>query len=54
MLTKLQIFTNYKEIPRVNANYTCLAVISLDSALKKDENIICKYFLKCVNTLRKN
>ena len=27
-----------KEIPKMNSNYTCLAVISLDSALKKDEN----------------
>ena len=28
----------YKEIPNVDSNHTCLAVISLDSALKKDEN----------------
>ena len=27
-----------KQIPKVDSNYTCLAVISLDSALKKDEN----------------
>ena len=27
-----------KEIPKVDSNHTCLAVISLDSALKKDEN----------------
>ena len=27
-----------KKIPNVNSNYICLAVISLDSALKKDEN----------------
>ena len=27
-----------KKIPKVDTNHTCLAVISLDSALKKDEN----------------
>ena len=27
-----------KEIPMVGSNHTCLAVISLDSALKKHEN----------------
>ena len=26
------------EIPKVDSNHTCLAVIILDSALKKDEN----------------
>ena len=26
------------KIPKVDSNYTCLAVISLDSALKKDDN----------------
>ena len=37
--------TNFydKKIPKVNSNHTYLAVISLDSALKKDEN----YFRKC-------
>ena len=40
---KLKIFT-IKEIPKVDSNHTCLAVISLDSALKKDETIIGKYF----------
>ena len=29
-----------KEIPKVGSNHTCLAVISLDSALKKDENYL--------------
>ena len=28
----------YKEIPKVDSNHTCLAGISLNSALKKDEN----------------
>ena len=27
-----------EEIPNVDSNYTCLAVISLETALKKDEN----------------
>ena len=27
-----------KEVPKVGSNYTCLAVISLDSVLKKDQN----------------
>ena len=34
-----------KEIPKVNSNYTCLVVISLDSALKKNmKTIIRKCF----------
>ena len=35
-----------KKIPKVDYNHTCLALISLDSALKKDEN---SYFLKDVD-----
>ena len=35
-----------KEIPRVDSNHTCLAVTSLDSALKKDENYYPQVFLK--------
>ena len=27
-----------KEIPNVDSNHTCLEIISLDSALKKDDN----------------
>ena len=27
-----------KEIPKMGSNHTCLALVSLDSALKKDEN----------------
>ena len=34
---KLQIFT-IKKIPKVDSNHACLAVISLDSALEKDDN----------------
>ena len=33
-----------KEIPKVGCNHTCLAVISLDSALKKDENYYSQLF----------
>ena len=35
-----------KEIPKVDSNHTCLAVISLDSALKKDDNYYPQMFLK--------
>ena len=44
-----------KEIPKVDSNHTCLAVISLDSVLKKDDNYYptlfskeCKYIEKKV------
>ena len=59
MKTKIKSYgdkvTNFcdKEIPKVDSNDTCLAVISLDSALKKDEIILHKCFKKSVNTLRK-
>ena len=42
-----------KTFPKVDYNDTCLAVINLDSALKKVKTIIQKLFLKCVNMLRK-
>ena len=35
-----------KEIPEMGSNHTCLAVISLDSALKKDKNYFSQMFLK--------
>ena len=35
-----------KEIPKVDFNHTCLAAISLDSALRKDENYYPQVFLK--------
>ena len=37
-------YFNDKEIPKVDSNHICLAVISLDSALKKDKTIIHKSF----------
>ena len=35
-----------KKIPKLGSNHTCLAVISLDSALKKDENYYPQVFIK--------
>ena len=35
-----------KKIPKVDSNYTCLAVISLDSAIKKDNSYYLQVFLK--------
>ena len=42
---KLQTFYD-KKFPKVNSNHSCLAVINLDSALKKDENCYLQVFLK--------
>ena len=33
-----------EEIPKVGSYHTCLAIISLDSALKKMKTIICRSF----------
>ena len=41
----LQIFM-IKKIPKFESSHTCLAVISLDFALKKDENYYPQVFLK--------
>ena len=48
--------TNFydKRIPKVDYNHTCLAVISLDSALKKDENCYPQMFLKEFKYIEKN
>ena len=35
-----------KKIPKVNSNHTCLAIISLDSALNKDGNYFIQVLLK--------
>ena len=35
-----------KKTPKVDSNHTCLAVIGLDSARKKDENYYLQMFLK--------
>ena len=35
-------------MPKVDSSHTCLAVISMDSALKKEKTIIHKVFSKSV------
>ena len=42
---KLEIFTQ-KKFPKLDSNHTCLAVINLDSSLKKDDNYYLQVFLK--------
>ena len=42
-----------KETHKVHSNQTCLAVISLDSALKKDENYYPQVFLKECQYIKK-
>ena len=42
-----------KEISKVDSNYSCLAVISLDSALKKDKNYYPQVFLKECKYIKK-
>ena len=43
-----------KEIPKMDSNQTCLAVISfLDSALKKDDHYYLKAFLKECKYIKK-
>ena len=37
-----------KKIPKMDSNHTCLAEISLNSALKKDENYYLQVFFKRV------
>ena len=43
MVMKLQIFM-IKKIPKVDFNHTWLGVISLDSALRKEDNYYPQYF----------
>ena len=47
---KLQIFT-IKKIPKLGFNHTCLAVISLNSVVKKDDNYLPRAFIKKCKTL---
>ena len=42
-----------KEIPKLDSNYTCLAAISLDFALKKYENYYLQVFLKECKCIKK-
>ena len=53
MVMKLEIFM-IKKMPKVDSNHTCLAVISLDSALKKDDNYCLQVFLKECKHTEKN
>ena len=42
-----------KENPKVDSNHTCLAVISLDSVLKKDESCYPQVFQKEFKYIKK-
>ena len=42
-----------KKIPKVDSNHICLAVISLNSALKKDENYYPQVFFKECKSIEK-
>ena len=42
-----------KKIPKVESNHTCLAVITMDSALKKNDNFCPKVFLKECKNVKK-
>ena len=59
MKTKIRSYrveaTNFhnKEIPKVSSNYTCLAVITIDSAFKKIENYHLHVFLKELKYIKK-
>ena len=42
-----------KKVLRIDSNHTCLAVIMLDSALKKDDNYYPQVFLKDIEIKKK-
>ena len=42
-----------KEVPKIGSNCTCFAVISLDSAIKKEENYYPPVFLKDCKYIKK-
>ena len=46
-------FTDFydKKISKVDSNHSCLAVISLDSTLRKDDSYYLQMFLIIVNNL---
>ena len=50
------IKTNFlgNDIPKENMNYTCIACITIDSVMRIDKNIICKFIQKSVNIGPKN
>ena len=37
------------DMPKENMHYTCIACITIDSVMKIDKNIICKFIQKSVN-----
>ena len=43
----------HKEIPKVGSDFTCLAVITIDSTLKKEENYNPQVFLKDCKLIKK-
>ena len=43
-----------KKLPKTDSNHICLAVISLDSALKKNDNYHWQVFLKECKYIEKN
>ena len=43
-----------KKIPKVDSNHTCLALTSLDSAVKKDDSFYQQVFLKECKCTEKN
>ena len=43
-----------QEIPKVDSNHICLAVIASDSSLKKDSNYYPQVFLKECKDMEKN
>ena len=43
-----------KKLPKMDSNHICLAVISLDSALKKNDNYHWQVFLKECKYIEKN
>ena len=43
-----------KKLPKIDSNHICLAVISLDSALKKNDNYHWQVFLKECKYIEKN
>ena len=56
MIASLSTKANFddKKIPKLDSNYTCLALIILESALKKDENYSPQVFLKECKYIEKN
>ena len=52
MKTKIKSYDDWatgfhdEEIPKAGCNYTCLTIITIDSALKKEKNCYLQVFLK--------